>query len=64
MSIAAPTCCKPGHRSRLIYRPRHDDVRRDGRKSFSWRDCRDLLIAAHQQLGGPTVLVCRLTHPT
>lgn len=33
------------------------DGRRDGRKSFSWRDCRDLLIAAHQQLGGPIVLV-------
>ncbi|MGW2890214.1 IS630 family transposase [Streptomyces griseoruber] len=57
ISIAALTCYKPGHRSRLIYRPRHDDGRRDGRKSFSWRDYRDLLIAAHQQLGGPIVLV-------
>lgn len=57
ISIAAPTCCKPGHRSRLIYRPRRDDGRRDGRKSFSWRDYRDLLIAAHQQLGGPIVLI-------
>ncbi|NRQ40910.1 IS630 family transposase, partial [Nonomuraea sp. NN258] len=26
-------------------------------KSFSWRDYRDLLIAAHQQLSGPIVLV-------
>ncbi|WP_420709383.1 transposase [Streptomyces sp. NRRL B-3648] len=57
ISIAALTCYKPGHRSRLIHRPRHDDGRRDGRKSFSWRDYRDLLIAAHQQLGGPIVLV-------
>ncbi|MET9662168.1 transposase [Streptomyces sp. NPDC006510] len=57
ISIAALTCYKPGHRSRLIYRPRPDDGRRDGRKSFSWRDYRDLLIAAHQQLGGPIVLV-------
>ncbi|MGW0623135.1 IS630 family transposase [Streptomyces sp. NPDC002765] len=57
ISIAALTCYKPGRRSRLIYRPRHDDGRRDGRKSFSWRDYRDLLIAAHQQLGGPIVLV-------
>lgn len=56
ISIAALTCYKPGQRSRLIYRPRKDD-RRDGRKSFSWRDYRDLLIAAHQQLGGPIVLV-------
>ncbi|GAA3084721.1 hypothetical protein GCM10020000_83930 [Streptomyces olivoverticillatus] len=57
ISIAALTCYKPGHRSRLIYRPRRDDGNRDGRKSFSWRDYRDLLIAAHQQLGGPIVLV-------
>ncbi|WP_435608518.1 transposase [Streptomyces sp. C10-9-1] len=57
VSIAALTCYKPGQRSRLIYRPRRDDGQRDGRKSFSWRDYRDLLIAAHQQLGGPIVLV-------
>ncbi|MFE1362900.1 hypothetical protein ACFW84_01475 [Streptomyces anulatus] len=57
ISIAALTCYRPGHRSRLIYRPRRDDGRRDGRKSFSWRDYRDLLIAAHQQLGGPIVLI-------
>ncbi|WP_405675404.1 transposase [Streptomyces canus] len=57
ISIAALTCYKPGHRSRLIYRPRRDDGRRDGRQSFSWRDYRDLLIAAHQRLGGPIVLV-------
>ncbi|MEV0150398.1 MULTISPECIES: transposase [unclassified Nonomuraea] len=56
-SIAALTCYKPGHRSRLIYRPRRDDGRRDGRKSFSWRDYRDLLIAVHQQFGSPIVLV-------
>jgi hypothetical protein len=29
----------------------------DGRKSFSRRDYRDLLTAAHQQLGGPIVLI-------
>ncbi|WP_405965355.1 transposase [Streptomyces sp. NBC_00723] len=57
MSIAALTCYEPGHRSRLIYRPHRDDGRRDGRKGFSRRDYRDLLIAAHQQLGGPIVLV-------
>lgn len=57
VSIAALTCYKPGHRSRLIYRPRRDDGRREGRRSFSWRDYRDLLTAAHQQLGGPIVLV-------
>ncbi|TDC19606.1 transposase [Streptomyces sp. 8K308] len=57
ISVAALTCYKPGHRTRLVDRPRRDDGRRDGRKSFSWRDYRDLLIAAHQQLGGPSVLV-------
>ncbi|MCX5583164.1 transposase [Streptomyces erythrochromogenes] len=55
VSIAALTCYKPGQRSRLIYRPRRDDGRCDGRKSFSWRDYRDLLVVAHQQLGGPIV---------
>ncbi|MFJ3146578.1 transposase [Streptomyces halstedii] len=37
--------------------PARDDGNRDGRKSFSWRDYRDLLIAAHQQLDGPIVLI-------
>ncbi|MEU6706235.1 transposase [Streptomyces wuyuanensis] len=57
ISIAALTCHIPSQRSRLIYPPRRDAGRRGGRKSFSWRDYRDLLIAAHQQLGGPIVLV-------
>jgi hypothetical protein len=57
VSIAALTCYEPGHRSRLIYRPRRADGRRDGRKSCSWRDYRNLLITVHQQLGGPIVLV-------
>jgi hypothetical protein len=56
-SGAALTCYKPDHRSRLIYRPRRNDGHRDGRKSFSWRVYQDLLIAAHQQLGAPIVLV-------
>lgn len=33
VSIAALTCHKPGHRSRLIYRPRRDDGQRDGRRN-------------------------------
>ncbi|MER5185176.1 transposase [Streptomyces sp. NPDC002896] len=57
-SIAALTCYKPGERSRLIYRPRrHTDHKQGGRRSFTWTDYRDLLIAAHNQLGGPIVLV-------
>ncbi|WP_432040936.1 IS630 family transposase [Streptomyces chartreusis] len=56
LSVAALACCKPGGRSRLIYRP-CPDARPDGRKSFSWKDYRDLIQTAHQQLGGPIVLV-------
>lgn len=56
LSVAALTCYKPGERSRLIYRP-CPDARPDGRKSFSWKDYRDLIQTAHQQLGGPIVLV-------
>ncbi|MFE0455167.1 transposase [Streptomyces sp. NPDC058914] len=37
---------------------RHVDHTRGGRRSFTWTDYRDLLIAAHQQLGAPIVLVC------
>lgn len=50
-------CHRPGHRSRLIHRPRRDDGRRDGRKSLSWRDYRDLLTAAHHEPGGTIVLI-------
>lgn len=42
--------------SRLIYRP-STDARPDGRKSFAWTGYRDLVQAAHQQLGCPSVLV-------
>ncbi|WRZ44949.1 transposase [Streptomyces sp. NBC_00151] len=57
-SVAALACYKQGEHSRLIYRPkRHVDHQRGGRRSFTWTDYRDLLIAAHQQLCGPIVLV-------
>lgn len=56
LSVAALTCYKPGERPRLIYRPA-PDRRADGRKSFDWRDYRDLLVAAHAQLGGPLIVV-------
>ncbi len=58
ISIAALACYTPGERSRLIYRPIvHPDHRAGGRRSFAWTDYRDLLIAAHRQLGHPLVLV-------
>lgn len=55
LSVAALACYKTGERSRLIHRP-CPDIRPDGRKSFSWKDYRDLVETAHQQLGGPIVL--------
>nr|WP_262705096.1 transposase [Streptomyces sp. NEAU-383] len=58
ISIAALTCYKHGEPSRLIYRhKRHQDHKRADRRSFAWTDYRDLLVAAHQQLGGPIVLI-------
>ncbi|MFD9068473.1 transposase [Streptomyces lasiicapitis] len=58
VSLAALACYRPGTRSRLIYRLiRHGDHKRTRRRSFTWTDYRDLLAAAHQQLGAPMVLV-------
>jgi hypothetical protein len=56
LSVAALACRKPGQLSSLIYRP-CPDARPDGRKSFFWKDYGDLIQTAHQQLGGPIVLV-------
>jgi transposase len=58
VSLAALIAVKPGRRPRLIYR-----VHRGGRQSKDWRkgftetDYAQLLDAAHQQLGGPLVVV-------
>lgn len=61
VSVAALCCYKPGERSRMIYRhilhDTHNCTTKAGRRSFAWTDYRDLLSAAHQQLGGPLVLV-------
>jgi putative transposase len=49
---------KPGQRPRLIYRVHPGRPRRkDKRKGFTETDYARLLDAAHQQLGGPIVLV-------
>lgn len=56
-SVAALCCYKPGEKSRLIHRPRHHLLRKGARKSFAWKDYRDLLVRAHIQLGGPIVVV-------
>lgn len=56
LPVAAPACYKCGELSRLDYCP-CPDAWPDGRKSFSWKDYRDLIQSARQQLGGPIVLV-------
>ncbi|MFG2123886.1 IS630 family transposase [Streptomyces sp. NPDC048710] len=58
VSMAALICLKPGHRPRLIYRIHLDRGPAKGRrKGFTETDYARLLDAAHQQLGGPIVLV-------
>jgi transposase len=58
LSLAALLATKPGHRPRLIYRTHSGRRRRPGgRKGFTAADYAALLDAAHQQLGGPIVLV-------
>lgn len=56
LSVAALACYKTGEDSRLIYRP-CPDARPDGREGCSWKDCRDPIQTAHQQLGGLIVMV-------
>ncbi len=57
VSIAGLVCVRPGHRSRLIYRTRLHRGRQGERRSFSEADYAALLDAAHQQLGGPIVVI-------
>jgi transposase len=58
VSLAALIAVKPGHRPRLIYRVHHARrARTDRRKGFTETDYARLLDAAHQQLGGPLVVV-------
>ncbi len=56
VSLAALIAVKPGCRPRLIYRV-HRRRAGDKRKGFTETDYARLLDAAHQQLGGPVVLV-------
>jgi putative transposase len=58
VSMAALICTKAGRRPRLIYRIHLDRGPAKGRrKGFTETDYARLLDAAHQQLGGPVVLV-------
>jgi transposase len=58
VSLAALIAVKPGCQPRLIYRVHHARRRRkDKRKGFTETGYARLLDAAHQQLGGPLVVV-------
>ena len=57
VSIAGLVCVRPGERSRLIYRTRVHRGRKGERSSFGEADYAALLDAAHQQLGGPIVVI-------
>jgi hypothetical protein len=58
VSAAGLACCRPGHRTRLIWRIRQYRGRRGETRAFTWREYRDLLTAAHHQLpGGNIVLI-------
>jgi putative transposase len=56
VSLAALIATRPGQRPRLIYRT-HRARRGDKRKGFTETDYARFLDAAHQQLGGPLVVV-------
>jgi len=56
VSLAALIATRPGCRPRLVYRT-HRARRADKRKGFTETDYARFLDAAHQQLGGPVVLV-------
>ena len=57
VSLAALIATRPGHQTRLIYRTHRGGWRHDQRKGFDETDYARLLDAAHQQLGGPLVVV-------
>lgn len=58
VSLAALIAVKPGCQPRLIYRVHRNRARgKDRRKGFTEADYARLLDAAHQQLGGPLVVV-------
>jgi hypothetical protein len=58
VSLAALIAVKPGRRPRLIYRVHRGGRQgKDRRKGFTETDYAAVLDAAHQQLGGPLVVV-------
>jgi hypothetical protein len=56
VSLAALIAVKPGQRPRLVFRV-HRAPRGDKREGFTEAGYARLLDGAHQQLGGPLVLI-------
>jgi DDE superfamily endonuclease len=57
VSIAGLVATKPGHSPRVFYRTRTHHGRKGEKKGFTETDYAALVDAAHQQLGGPIVVV-------
>ncbi len=57
LSIASLACYRAGHQPRLLYRVILHTGRKGEPKSFTEEHFAALLDAAHQQLGGPILLV-------
>ena len=58
VSVAGLACYRPGERSRLMYRVHLYRGPKGDTKAFTWREDRELQIAAHRELpGGVIVLV-------
>ena len=57
VSLAALIAVKAGHRPRLLFRVHRGRRPGEKRKGFTETDYARLLDAAHQQLGGPLILV-------
>ena len=57
VSVAGLACYRPGHRTRLTCRLHHYRGRKGEKKAFAWTEYRDLLIAAHHQLPGGTMVL-------
>ncbi|WP_316727858.1 hypothetical protein [Streptomyces sp. 11x1] len=55
VNIAGAVCYRPGNRPHFFYRLHVYHGRRGEPKTFAWHEYRDLIIAAHQQLGAPLV---------
>jgi hypothetical protein len=57
VSIAGVACYRPGDRPHLFCKLRVHRRRKGEPKGFTWRDYRDLILAAHQSLSAPLVWV-------